>query len=68
MTKSFYGICAAVVLLLCGCGSEKDQNRMTLNGAGATFPSPVYANWTYNYSQASENRVQVNYQGVGSGA
>ena len=68
MTKSFYWIWATIGLLLCGCGGENAGNRMTLNGAGATFPSPVYANWTYNYSQASGNRVRVNYQGVGSGA
>ncbi|MDD5599839.1 MAG: phosphate ABC transporter substrate-binding protein PstS [Victivallaceae bacterium] len=38
----------------------------TLNGAGASFPAPVYRIWTYNYKQASG--VRVNYQSVGSGA
>lgn len=38
----------------------------TLNGAGASFPAPVYRVWTYNYEQATG--VRVNYQSVGSGA
>lgn len=38
----------------------------TINGAGASFPAPVYRVWTYNYKQAS--KVKVNYQSVGSGA
>lgn len=38
----------------------------TLNGAGATFPAPIYQRWFNDYSQSSGNRV--NYQSVGSGA
>ena len=49
-------------------GCAKPDNMTVLNGAGATFPSPVYANWSYNYSQSSQGRVLVNYQGIGSGA
>ncbi len=42
--------------------------EITLNGAGATFPSPVYRVWTYGFSQSTGNRILVNYQGLGSGA
>lgn len=38
-----------------------------LNGAGASFPAPVYQIWTYSYSQATPN-VRINYQSTGSGA
>ena len=38
----------------------------TLNGAGATFPAPIYQRWFQDYSMSSGNRV--NYQSVGSGA
>ena len=38
----------------------------TLNGAGATFPTPIYQRWFTDYAQTSGNRV--NYQSVGSGA
>lgn len=39
---------------------------LTLNGAGATFPFPLYSKWSQVY--AAERGVQVNYQSVGSGA
>lgn len=38
-----------------------------INGAGASFPAPVYQAWTYAYSRLQKN-VKVNYQSVGSGA
>lgn len=41
--------------------------QTTINGAGASFPAPVYQNWTYTYSQ-SKPGVTVNYQSLGSGA
>ena len=37
-----------------------------LNGAGATFPAPLYQRWFQDYVRTSGNRV--NYQSVGSGA
>jgi phosphate transport system substrate-binding protein len=37
-----------------------------LNGAGATFPAPIYQRWFADYAKATGNRV--NYQSVGSGA
>jgi phosphate transport system substrate-binding protein len=37
-----------------------------LNGAGATFPAPLYQRWFGDYAAATGNRV--NYQSVGSGA
>lgn len=37
----------------------------SLNGAGATFPQPVYQKWAHKYNQ--DTGVKVNYQGIGSG-
>lgn len=37
-----------------------------INGAGATFPAPLYQRWFQDYAATSGNRV--NYQSVGSGA
>ncbi|MDD3119375.1 MAG: phosphate ABC transporter substrate-binding protein PstS [Victivallales bacterium] len=39
---------------------------VTINGAGASFPAPVYKVWIYNYRQATG--TVINYQSVGSGA
>src|SRR3989337_838809 len=38
---------------------------VTLNGAGATFPFPLYSKWSQVY--AAEKGVQINYQSIGSG-
>jgi phosphate transport system substrate-binding protein len=37
-----------------------------INGAGATFPLPIYTEWTYAYSYVDPS-VIINYQGIGSG-
>lgn len=37
----------------------------TLNGAGATFPYPVYSAWAYEYKKITG--VRLNYQSIGSG-
>jgi phosphate transport system substrate-binding protein len=39
---------------------------MVLNGAGASFPAPVYAKWAYSYNQSA--KTKINYQSVGSSA
>jgi phosphate transport system substrate-binding protein len=51
---------AGMALALPGAGAQ------TLNGAGATFPFPVYERWFHSFHQLSPGR-QVNYQSVGSG-
>lgn len=38
-----------------------------INGAGASFPAPVYQSWTYSYSQSGKG-TRVNYLSIGSGA
>ena len=41
--------------------------KADLNGAGATFPQPVYVEWIGAFQQIQPD-VKINYQGVGSGA
>jgi len=38
----------------------------TLNGAGATFPYPIYSKWFSEYNKLHPD-VQINYQSIGSG-
>src|SRR5258708_37984887 len=40
---------------------------MRINGAGATFPSPIYSKWFDEYHKLHSN-VEINYQSLGSGA
>ncbi len=37
-----------------------------INGAGATFPNPIYSKWFSEYSKVDPN-VHINYQPIGSG-
>jgi len=39
---------------------------MQLNGAGATFPYPIYSKWFNEYTKVDPS-VQFNYQSIGSG-
>ena len=41
------------------------QAATTINGAGATFPYPVYSKWAHAYNK--ETGVRFNYQAIGSG-
>jgi len=41
------------------------QAAATINGAGATFPFPVYSQWAHDYNK--ETGVKLNYQAIGSG-
>ncbi|WP_373035151.1 phosphate ABC transporter substrate-binding protein PstS [Sulfurimonas sp.] len=36
-----------------------------INGAGASFPAPLYYDWAFSYKKDTNNRV--NYQSIGSG-
>jgi phosphate transport system substrate-binding protein len=63
-----------VALMLSACGNASAQSPTTtmpagsvqINGAGATFPLPVYSEWIYAY-QYIDPSVSLNYQGIGSG-
>jgi len=41
-------------------------STLLINGAGATFPYPIYAKWFDQYHQAHSD-IQINYQSIGSG-
>src|SRR3954449_419882 len=68
-------LCAAA-LGVAACGSDSDTSGSkpsggsaqvggTLNGAGATFPQPVYQEWAARMQE--KTGTTVNYQGIGSG-
>src|ERR1700751_544086 len=47
--------------------SPKVNAATELQGAGATFPAPLYQRWIAEYTKSVPD-LQINYQGVGSGA
>jgi phosphate transport system substrate-binding protein len=46
-------------------GGVASARAADLNGAGATFPAPVYAKWAETYKQ--QTQIGLNYQAIGSG-
>jgi ABC-type phosphate transport system substrate-binding protein len=46
--------------------TDLPAGSVTINGAGATFPLPVYTEWNYAF-QYVDPAVVINYQGIGSG-
>jgi phosphate transport system substrate-binding protein len=77
-TVSVRRACVVVITaLLGGCGggntqpvtansSSNDPQRLQINGAGATFPNPIYSKWFSEYNKLHSN-VEINYQSIGSG-
>jgi len=61
-----------VVTLLClnisdlGLLAAPPQQQVLINGAGATFPYPIYSKWFDTYHKLFPN-IQINYQSIGSG-
>ena len=54
---------SAVVFLL---GSIAGTGSVTLQGAGATFPAPLYQKWLSEYGNLN-SKVRIDYQSIGSG-
>jgi len=55
-----------LLFLLCVSVALPAIGQMTLNGAGATFPYPIYSKWFSEYHKLHSD-VQINYQSIGSG-
>ena len=53
-------------ILLAVAGGAMAAETVLINGAGATFPYPIYSKWFSDYNKAHPE-VQINYQSIGSG-
>src|SRR5690349_13933905 len=62
MKKWVYGIVGGVALL----AGQAGYAQMLINGAGATFPYPLYSKWFDEYTRV-DSSVRFNYQSIGSG-
>jgi phosphate transport system substrate-binding protein len=59
LKKIATGLIVAAVAMTSASAGDK------INGAGASFPAPVYYDWAYQYSK--DTGIKVNYQSIGSG-
>jgi phosphate transport system substrate-binding protein len=59
-------IASVVLLTLAVALMASAQTALLINGAGATFPYPIYSKWFDEYHKKFGN-IQINYQSIGSG-
>jgi phosphate transport system substrate-binding protein len=59
--KRLFALLTGVALLACVVDAQS-----IINGAGATFPYPIYSKWFAEYNKIKSG-VQINYQSIGSG-
>jgi len=64
LKKRLVSILLVFLLVLSGCGQRQ---ALLINGAGASFPYPIYSRWIAEYGKV-EKGVKINYQSIGSGA
>ncbi|QOY51841.1 phosphate ABC transporter substrate-binding protein PstS [Candidatus Sulfurimonas baltica] len=55
----------ALVALVAAASVSTSFASDKINGAGASFPAPLYYDWAFNYKKDTKN--SVNYQSIGSG-
>src|SRR5437660_2115846 len=53
-------------LALLAAATLANAQTVQINGAGATFPNPIYSKWFSEYHKTHPN-VEINYQSIGSG-
>jgi len=63
MKNLFYSAVGIAAL----AGATLAARSIQINGAGATFPAPIYAKWFAEYNKLHSD-VRINYQPLGSGA
>ncbi len=70
-----YACVVALTVFVTACGGATNQSSsdgtttgdaIRINGAGATFPYPIYSRWFAEYNTLHPD-VQINYQSIGSG-
>jgi phosphate transport system substrate-binding protein len=62
--RRYSSLAATGLLILMGVALA--AQTIKINGAGATFPYPIYSKWFSEYNKLKPN-VEINYQSIGSG-
>ena len=57
---------AAAVGAMLALPATSYAQKVQINGAGATFPYPIYSKWFAEYNKLHPE-VEINYQSIGSG-
>ena len=57
---------AVLGLVVAAAAMPATAQNLQINGAGATFPNPIYSKWFSEYNKLHPT-IQINYQPIGSG-
>jgi len=68
LVACFSALALLVVSIACngGGGAGSNNGSVSLQGAGATFPNPLYQKWLSEYGKLHPN-MKIDYQSIGSG-
>jgi len=64
--SAFVVISTCTLIALACSGNKTGGGAVKLQGAGATFPNPLYQKWISEFDKANPN-VHIDYQSIGSG-
>ncbi len=65
-TSSFRQLAVGAAAAVIAAGATLGAQSAQINGAGATFPYPIYSKWFSEYNKLHPT-VEINYQSIGSG-
>src|SRR5437870_3069284 len=63
---AFTFVCLAGLAVASCSGNMGSSGEVRLQGAGATFPNPLYQKWLSEYGKLNAN-IKIDYQSIGSG-
>src|SRR5712691_10096024 len=62
----FFRLAGLALTALVAAAAPATAQKIQINGAGATFPYPIYSKWFSEYNKLHPD-VEINYQSIGSG-
>jgi len=62
----FFRLAGLTLMTLVAASAPAAAQKIQINGAGATFPYPIYSKWFSEYNKLHPD-VEINYQSIGSG-
>ena len=63
---AFFIVAVSIAIAALACNGNKEGGTVKLQGAGATYPNPLYQKWISEYEKLQPS-VKIDYQSIGSG-
>jgi phosphate transport system substrate-binding protein len=63
---AFFIVAVSIAIAALACNGNKGGGTVKLQGAGATYPNPLYQKWISEYEKLQPS-IKIDYQSIGSG-